>query len=70
MLDDAKAGAEHTAKANNVSVEWKQIWHIEPRPFDPRLIQLCTEAVREVTGEAPLLPFLRLVERVVEGYST
>jgi allantoate deiminase len=56
MLADAKAAAATAAKANNVSVEWKPLWRIEPRPFDPRLIQLCTEAVREVTGDAPLLP--------------
>ena len=56
MLDEAKAAAAQAAKANHVSVEWKRIWQIDPRPFDPRLIQLCTEAVREVTGDAPLLP--------------
>ncbi len=56
MLADARTAAAQAAKANNVSVEWKRLWQIEPRPFDPRLIQLCTEAVREVTGAAPLLP--------------
>ena len=56
MLDEARAAAARAAKANNVSVEWTRLWQIDPRPFDPRLIQLCTEAVREVTGDAPLLP--------------
>ena len=56
MLDEARAAAAQAAKANNVSVEWTRLWQIDPRPFDPRLIQLCTEAVREVTGDAPLLP--------------
>jgi len=56
MLDDARAAAAAAAKSNNVTVEWKRIWQIDPRPFDPRLIQLCSEAVREVTGDAPLLP--------------
>ena len=56
MLDEATAAAAQAAKANNVSVAWQRLWQIEPRPFDPRLIQLCTEAVREVTGDAPLLP--------------
>ena len=27
-----------------------------PRPFDPALLALCEEAVREETGEAPRLP--------------
>ena len=56
MLDEARAAAARAAKANHVSVEWTRLWQIDPRPFDPRLIQLCTEAVREVTGDAPLLP--------------
>jgi N-carbamoyl-L-amino-acid hydrolase len=32
------------------------LWRIEPRPFDPALLRLCAEAVREETGDAPLLP--------------
>ena len=56
MLADAKAAADASARANNVTVEWRTIWRIEPRPFDPRLLQLCEEAVREVTGDAPRLP--------------
>jgi allantoate deiminase len=56
MLADARDAASTAAKNNNVSVEWKRVWQIEPRPFDPGLIALCTEAVREVTGEAPQLP--------------
>jgi allantoate deiminase len=56
MLADARAASWTSAAANNVSVEWKRIWSIEPRPFDPQLIKLCDEAVREVTGDAPHLP--------------
>ena len=51
-----RAGVLAIAAENNVSVEWKRIWKIEPRPFDPGLIRLCEEAVREVTGDAPHLP--------------
>ena len=29
---------------------------IEPRPFNPPLLRLCEEAVREETGDAPQLP--------------
>jgi N-carbamoyl-L-amino-acid hydrolase len=56
MLAEARAASWIAAKNNNVSVEWKPIWQIEPRPFAPELIALCEEAVREVTGDAPHLP--------------
>ena len=56
MLADARAASWTIAAKNNVSVEWKRIWKIEPRPFDRNLIALCDQAVREVTGDAPQLP--------------
>ena len=56
MLADARAAAWVAASENNVHVEWRRIWSIEPRPFDPRLIELCAEAATEVTGDAPRLP--------------
>jgi N-carbamoyl-L-amino-acid hydrolase len=56
MLADAREISERAARENNVTVEWRNLWRIEPRPFDPRLIELCAEAVREVTGDAPRLP--------------
>jgi N-carbamoyl-L-amino-acid hydrolase len=56
MLADARAAAWVAAAENNVRVEWRRIWRIEPRLFDDRLIELCAEAVREVTGDAPRLP--------------
>lgn len=56
MLSDARAASWSAVSKNAVSVEWKRIWKIDPRPFDPKLIALCDEAVREVTGDAPHLP--------------
>jgi N-carbamoyl-L-amino-acid hydrolase len=56
MLADARQVSSKAAGENNVTVEWKKIWSIDPRPFDPKLIGLCTDAVREVTGDAPHLP--------------
>jgi N-carbamoyl-L-amino-acid hydrolase len=56
MLADARAASWRIAAENKVSVEWRRIWKIEPRPFDPALIKLCAEAVQEVTGDAPHLP--------------
>jgi N-carbamoyl-L-amino-acid hydrolase len=56
MLADAHDAASRMARENNVAVEWRRIWSIEPRPFDPALLRLCEEAVREETGDAPRLP--------------
>jgi allantoate deiminase len=56
MLAEARDASSKAARANNVTVEWKKLWSIDPRPFDAQLIQLCSDAVREVTGDAPLLP--------------
>jgi N-carbamoyl-L-amino-acid hydrolase len=56
MLADAREASQRAARNNNVTVEWRPLWRIEPRPFDPALIELCAEAVREVTGDAPRLP--------------
>jgi len=56
MLADARQASSNAAHANNVTVEWQRIWSIEPRPFDPKLIALCAEAVEEVTGDSPRLP--------------
>jgi allantoate deiminase len=56
MLHDAREASERAAKDNNVKVEWRELWRINPRPFDPELLRLCEEAVREETGDAPRLP--------------
>ena len=56
MLAEAREVAERAAANNNVKVEWKPLWRIEPRLFDPDLVRLCEEAVREETGDAPKLP--------------
>jgi hydantoinase/carbamoylase family amidase len=56
MLKDAHEASEKAAHDNNVKVEWRELWRINPRPFDPALLRLCEEAVREETGDAPRLP--------------
>jgi allantoate deiminase len=56
MLKDARDASETAARDNNVKVEWRELWRINPRPFDPALLRLCEEAVREETGDAPRLP--------------
>ena len=56
MYRDAREASERIARENDVEVAWTRLLRIEPRPFDPRLLELCAEAVREETGEAPHLP--------------
>lgn len=56
MYREAQEASKRAAAENNVEVSWEMLWQIEPRPFDPKLVQLCEEAVREVTGDAPRLP--------------
>lgn len=56
MQREAREIAERCARENDVSVEWKQLLRITPRPFDPTLLRLCEESLREETGEATLLP--------------
>jgi N-carbamoyl-L-amino-acid hydrolase len=56
MHRDARDASERCARENHVTVGWTRLWNIEPRPFDAALIQLCEDAVREETGDAPRLP--------------
>ena len=56
MLRDAHDASARAARENNVTVEWRDLWRIEPRLFDPALLRLCEDAVREETGDAPRLP--------------
>jgi N-carbamoyl-L-amino-acid hydrolase len=56
MLRDAREASDQAARANNVQADWRELWRIEPRPFDPTLVGLCEDAVREETGDAPRLP--------------
>ena len=56
MVREAQEASRRFADENRVSVEWKPLFRIEPRPFDPHLLRLCEESIREVTGDAPKLP--------------
>jgi allantoate deiminase len=56
MRREAREASERSARENAVAVEWTGLWRINPRPFDPDLVRLCGEAVREETGDAPTLP--------------
>src|SRR5579863_9173670 len=48
MFREAKEASERFAWEEHCTVEWSRIWSIEPIAFDPALLDLCDEAVREV----------------------
>jgi len=56
MLAEARAAADQFAQEERCTVEWSRIWSIEPIPFQPQLIQFCTDAIQSVAGSSTLLP--------------
>ncbi len=56
MLAEAKGASERFAVEERVEVEWERIWQIEPILFDPELIELADESIREVAGTSHRLP--------------
>ncbi len=66
-LADAHEAASRAAAANGVTVTWRHLWRIDPCRFDPRLVDLCADAVQEATGHAPRLPSGPLHDAVEMG---
>ena len=56
LLSLAKDASERFAKEEDIDVSWERIWSIEPILFDPALIELADEAIREVSGTVHRLP--------------
>ncbi len=56
LLSLAKAASERFAAEEDIDVSWERIWSIEPILFDPALIELADEAIREVSGTVHRLP--------------
>ena len=56
MHAEARAASERFAKEGNVSAAWERLWHIDPRPFHPELIELCDAAIKETCGKSHRLP--------------
>ncbi len=56
MLDAAEEATARIATEEDVSVDWKRLWRIEPIPFDEGLISLAEEACNEVAGQSHRLP--------------
>ena len=56
MLREAREASERFATEERCTVEWSGLWRIDPVTFDPALLQLCEDAVREVTGVSHCMP--------------
>jgi hydantoinase/carbamoylase family amidase len=56
LLSLAKEASARFAAEENIEVAWERIWSIEPILFDPGLIDLADEAIREVCGTSHRLP--------------
>lgn len=56
MLAEARAAADRFAAEGGLTVAWETLQSIPPRPFDPGLIDLADEAIREVAGTSHRLP--------------
>jgi len=56
LLSLAQEASERFAREENIDVSWSRIWNIEPILFDPELIELADESIREVCGPSHRLP--------------
>ena len=56
MLADAKASSQRFATEGKVESSWERLWQIEPVLFNPDLINLCDEAIRETGGKSHRMP--------------
>jgi beta-ureidopropionase / N-carbamoyl-L-amino-acid hydrolase len=56
MLREARDASEHFAREGNVGVTWSRLWQIEPVLFNPDLVEMCSESIRETWGQVHRLP--------------
>jgi N-carbamoyl-L-amino-acid hydrolase len=56
MYHDAVQASETIAREEKIEVRWKPIWHIQPFPFHPDLIDLADRAITDVCGQSHRLP--------------
>ena len=52
----AHEASERFAQEERIEVEWERLWEIQPILFDPELIELADESIREVAGQSHRLP--------------
>lgn len=56
MYDEARQASRHIAAQEQIEVDWRTLWQIQPFPFHPELIELADQAVNEVCGVSHRLP--------------
>jgi beta-ureidopropionase / N-carbamoyl-L-amino-acid hydrolase len=56
MNREAREASERFALEENVNVEWKKIWDIEPIAFHSKLVEFCDQAILETTLVSHRLP--------------
>ena len=56
MYREAQEKSAQFAQEEGCTVEWSRIWNIAPEPFDPALIELCEDAIRETSGRSHRMP--------------
>jgi beta-ureidopropionase / N-carbamoyl-L-amino-acid hydrolase len=56
MYKDAQEASRKFAGEEHCTVDWSRLWSIEPIPFHPHLLDLCEQAVREVSGTSHRMP--------------
>ena len=56
MYREAQEASRRFAEEEKCTVEWLRLWNIEPIAFHPDLLDLCEQAVREVSGKSHRMP--------------
>jgi hydantoinase/carbamoylase family amidase len=56
MFREAREASERFAREERCTVQWSRIWNIEPIAFEPALLDLCDEAIREVAHKTHRMP--------------
>lgn len=65
MLSDAQEASRRIAAEEQVEVNWIHLYSIEPVLFTPELVELCSEAVSEISGTAHRMPSGPLHDAVI-----
>ncbi len=56
MYNEARQASERIAAEEKIGVKWSKLWQIQPFPFNPDLINLADESIREICGKSHRLP--------------
>jgi hydantoinase/carbamoylase family amidase len=56
MYQEAQTASRQIAAEEKIDVTWRKIWQIQPFPFNPDLIAIGDDAIRNVCGQSHRLP--------------